>query len=52
MSDQELCESYFSGRQSSRPTVEVVAPSGIVVGHLSQEPTRVRRRGFLSLLGE
>jgi hypothetical protein len=52
MSDQELCESYSSGRQSSRPTVEVVASGGIVVGHQSQEPTRVRRPGILSLLDE
>ncbi len=52
MSDQQLCESYFLGRQSSQPTVEVVAPGGTVVSHQSQEPILVRRRGFLSLLDE
>jgi hypothetical protein len=52
MSDQQLCESYFSGRQSSQPTVEVVAPGGIVISHQSLEPILVRRRGFLSLLDE
>lgn len=50
LSDQELCESYFSGRLSLNPVVEVLAPIGIVVGHRTAGPTRVRRRGLLSLL--
>jgi hypothetical protein len=42
MSDQVLCENYFSGAMSNNPVVEVVATGGTVVGYHSETPVRVR----------
>jgi hypothetical protein len=42
MSDQVVCENYFTGVLSSKPVIEVVANEATVVGHHSETPVRVR----------
>jgi hypothetical protein len=38
-----LCENYFSGVESSRPIIELVATEGTVVGYHSETSVRVRK---------
>jgi hypothetical protein len=45
MSDEGLCESYFSGAMSRNPAIEIVVIGGTVTGYHSETPVRVRR-GF------
>jgi hypothetical protein len=43
VSDQVLCENYFSGVLSSNPVIEVVATGATVAGYHLETPVRVRK---------